>query len=48
MRGAGIGEMVAIGISLSVSLNQVVAEAGFRALLVSRAQDSRLLLDMIK
>ena len=43
-----MGEMVAIGISLSASLNQVIAEAGFRAPFVSRAQDSRLLLDMIK
>ena len=40
--------MVAIGISSSASLNQAIAEAGFRAPLVSRAQDSRLLLDMIK
>ena len=48
MRGTRMGEMVAIGISLSASLNQVIAEAGFRAPFVSRAQDSRLLLDMIK
>ena len=48
MRGAGTGEMVAIGISSSASLNQAIAEAGFRAPLVSRAQESRLLLDMIK
>ena len=43
-----MGEMVAIGISLSTSLNQVIAEAGFRAPFVLRVQDSRLLLDMIK
>ena len=48
VRGAGTGEMVAIGISSSASLNQAIAEAGFRAPLVLRVQDSRLLLDMIK
>ena len=40
------GETVAIGISLSTSLNQVMADAGLRPPLVSRAQLSKFVLDM--
>lgn len=42
-----MGEMVAIGTSSLTSLNQVMVEAGFRAPLVSRAQDL-FILDMTK
>src|ERR1700677_2733235 len=48
MRGVGTGEMVAIGTSSSASLNQAIAEAGFRAPLVLRAQDSKFVWDMVK
>ena len=40
------GETVAIGISLSASLNQVMADAGLRPPLVSRAQLLKFVLDM--
>ena len=42
-----MGEMVAIGTSSLTPLNQIMVEAGFRAPLVSRAQDL-FILDIIK
>jgi hypothetical protein len=46
VREVGAREMVAMGASSSASLYQEMAEAGLRAPLASRAQDSEFTLDM--